>query len=224
MKRTAKELWDAVGGLSNASKMPGWSFGTSAEDCPIGSILRPIKGSGCNGCYALKGMYIFPVVRKAHANRMKILLADIITWQENMTELIRYKYRNKIGDDRVFRWHDSGDLQGVEHLSAIVAIAESLPDIRFWLPTKEYGLIRAWEWYFPANLAVRVSAPMIGAEMVPIEGTVSSTIDSGKGFECTSTLDANGQVLPTGHPDKGKCRECRACWDNSVLSVDYHLH
>jgi hypothetical protein len=206
------EMEKAVGGLSNPSKMPGLSYGTPAAACPIGSILRANKGTVCEKCYAHKGMYVFPNVKEAQARRLKILLSDIVSWQENMINLLRFKYRNKTGNDRVFRWHDSGDLQGREHLAAIVAIAEALPDIRFWLPTKEYALIRAWEWYFPANLTVRVSAPMRGHTVPVIEGTVSSTVGSGTGYACPA------------YSQGGECHDCRACWDFSVESVDYPLH
>ena len=57
-----------------------------------------------------------------------------------------------------------------------------------------------------------------------IHGTVGSTVGAGTGFGCTATLDETGNVLPTGHPDKGKCRDCRACWDKTVEYVDYPKH
>lgn len=209
------ELEHAVGGLSNPSKMPGLSYGTPAKNCPIGSILRKVKDSVCSICYAHKGMYVFRCVREAQERRLKILLADMDGWRKNMTALLAAKYAKKTGDDKVFRWHDSGDLQNAEHLSAIVQIAKDLPGIRFWLPTKEYSLIRKWilaHGSFPENLAVRVSAPMLGAEMVSIPGTVSSTVGSGKGFACEA------------YTRGGKCGDCRACWKKEIVSVDYPRH
>lgn len=214
MKTSERE--QAVGGLSKPSKMPGFSYGTPAKDCIVGSILRTRSGSVCSKCYARKGMYVFPNVRNAQAKRLAILSANLDNWRENMTELIRFKYRRKVGSDRVFRWHDSGDIQSPEHLSAIVQIALDIPDIRFWIPTKEYGIVRRWlasnPGGFPANLIVRVSAPMIGAEPNPIPGTVSSTVGAGTGFACGA------------YQNGGKCGDCRACWDISVESVDYPQH
>ncbi len=207
-----KDLAASVGGLSNPSKMPGFSYGTPAKDCPVGSILRQKAGSVCSKCYAHKGMYVFPNVKAAQAKRLKILLGDIEGWRKNMTELLSRKYAKR---EKVFRWHDSGDLQGWEHLSAIVQIAEELSDFRFWLPTKEYALVRKWIRVFgsfPANLAVRVSAPMIGAEMVAIPGTVSSTVGSGEGFSCPA------------YTQGGECKDCRSCWNAEVPSVDYPQH
>jgi len=213
MKRTVKELTEAVGGLSNPSKMPGLSYGTPAPDCLIGSILRKKKGSVCEKCYAHKGMYVFPVVKDAQGRRLEILSTDLETWRKDMTELLSRKYAKKVWPDNVFRWHDSGDLQNISHLDAIVQIAKDLPGIRFWIPTKEYGVVRK---YFrdhkrPKNLLVRVSAPMIGQKDLPGFEHIS-TVGTGEGYSCPA------------YSQDGKCGDCRACWDNSVYSVDYPQH
>lgn len=205
------ELERLVGGLSNPSKMPGFSYGTPARECMIGSILRSVKGSVCSKCYAYKGMYSFPVVQAAQYRRLETM-ENLSEWTANMTELLSRKYAKKAASEKYFRWHDSGDLRSVEHLSAIVQIANNLPGINFWLPTKEYAIVRAYPYYFPANLTVRVSAPMIGKKMVSILGTVSSTVGAGKGFRCPAPSQ------------NGKCGDCRACWKPKVSNVDYHQH
>jgi hypothetical protein len=65
-----------------------------------------------------------------------------------------------------FRWHDSGDLQDVAHLAKLVEIARALPDIKFWLPIREYGIIASFlrTDSIPENLIVRLSAYMIEGE------------------------------------------------------------
>jgi ubiquinone biosynthesis O-methyltransferase len=45
--------------------------------------------------------------------------------------------------DRYFRLFDSGDLQGVHHFKNIIALARHVPDVRMWLPTREYAVVRA---------------------------------------------------------------------------------
>lgn len=154
-------------------------------------------------------MYVFPVVQKAQEKRLLILSSSLGDWAANMTELLARKYANR---EKVFRWHDSGDLQSPEHLDAIVTIAKNLPDIRFWLPTKEYALVRAYGKPFPANLTVRVSAPMIGETLPAIAGTVRSTVGAGIGYACKAPSQG------------GHCGDCRACWTPSVVSVDYAKH
>jgi hypothetical protein len=59
-----------------------------------------------------------------------------------------------------FRWHDSGDVQDVDHLLKIFAVCKLTPETRHWLPTRE-----AWTKDFldqvPSNLTLRFSMPMI---------------------------------------------------------------
>jgi hypothetical protein len=157
-------------------------------------------------------MYVFPNVQDAQQNRLDILLADLDTWKRDMRDLIDRKYARKTGDDRVFRWHDSGDVQSREHLDAIVWIAEQLPTIDFWLPTKEYAITRAYGRPFPDNLVVRVSAPSIGRATELPEGTQGSTVGAGTGFECGA------------YTRGGECGPCRACWKKDVKWVDYPQH
>lgn len=210
------ELERLVGGLSTPSKMPGFAYGLPASECIMGKFLATLENGVCKFCYAKKGMYVFRVVREAQARRLKILREDMHAWMRAMVSLLEKKYARKVGDERVFRWHDSGDLQSVEHLSAIVQIAKALPSILFWLPTHEPKMIRdylAAGNSFPDNLTVRISAPVVGQESFRLpKGTVGSTVGSGKGWACPARMQGNA------------CQACRACWQKSVESVDYPLH
>jgi len=115
-----------------------------------------------------------------------------------------------------FRWFDSGDLQSVAMLNYIVRIARATPDVQHWLPTREYGIVRKWLGLhggeFPANLTVRVSAPMVGGPAPNIPGTVSSGVDDSGGHSCPA------------YTQQGKCGDCRACWNPDVNHVTYPKH
>jgi len=213
--KTIKEAEAYVGGLSKPNKMPGFAIGLPASRCKTGSKLRNVKGSVCSDCYACKGFYkAYKSVAEAQENRFKSLY-DLPVWVEAMTFLI-----NKRSDKhKVFRWHDSGDLQSMEHLHAIVHVALNTPSVRHWLPTKEYKLIQEYleHWTFPSNLTVRVSMAMKGKapsetqkEMWPC----TSTVDSGTGFSCPVKSGTEGCDT----------YNCRACWDRSVENVNYHSH
>lgn len=208
-----KALEQLVGGLSNPSKMPGLAYGTPATDCKVGGVLHAVKGSVCNKCYARKGMYVFPVVKKAQAKRMEILSSDLDAWRENITTLLARKYAKKAAPDNVFRWHDSGDIVNLEHLSAIIQIAKDLPGIDFWIPSKEYAVIRqAFRTLeIPSNLIIRVSEPMIGQANLS-DFLHTSTVGTGNGFPCEA------------YTRGGKCGDCRACWDKEIPSIDYPQH
>ena len=103
-----KEAWDLIGGLSKPSKMPGWAIGIPAKECKTGAKLVKTPGSVCEGCYALKGCYVFPVVQAAQYKRLAAI--DNPLWVAAMALLINSK------KSKVFRWHDSGDVQTEEHL------------------------------------------------------------------------------------------------------------
>ena len=193
--------------------MPCHGYGLSAFKCRTGGKLAQIDGSVCQKCYALRGHYLYPSTIKAHAVRMAAVAQDIDAWTLDMIDLIR-----KVEHSGHFRWHDSGDLQSPGHLHAICLIAKELPSIKFWLPTKEYDWIAAYPHKFPSNLVVRVSAPTIGwafpAGYVCDNGEVlvTSSVGSGRGRQCPAPVQGN------------KCGTCRACWDKSVVNVDYNKH
>lgn len=210
---SAKELAAAVGGLSTPSKMPCLSYGLPAAECKLGSFLRKVLGSTCSKCFAHKGMYGFPAVQKAQYRRLEALRADLDLWKTSMARLLQLKLK---GEHEVFRWHDSGDLQGEDHLEAIVWIAKQLPHVRFWLPTRERGMVSVWlkaNKAFPSNLTVRISAAMIGEMPLFPEGTVGSAVGlEGPGvFQCPAPQQGN------------KCGSCRSCWSKtSVVSYTEH--
>ena len=124
MFKNKKQAEEIVGTLSKPSKMPGYAYSTPAKRCLIGQKMRNVVGSICAFCYALKGRYVFPNVQKAMEKRFASLTNDL--WVDAMTYLI-----GKVKNPH-FRWHDSGDLQGVWHIEKIVKIAKNLPHISFW--------------------------------------------------------------------------------------------
>jgi len=202
--------------FSKPSKMPCHTFSTPAQACITGSKLRLIKGSVCSDCYALKGNYRFPHVKAPRETNLAAILGDLQSWRVQMIEMLRST--EKTG---YFRWHDSGDLQSYDHLLAIVDIARALPEIRFWLPTKEKqflsrlrrdtksGVVQP----LPANLTIRLSMAMIDEAphgAWPQTSTVHSTTPHGH------TCGA--------YQNKGKCGPCRTCWDATIPNVSYPQH
>ena len=196
-----KEAWALVGGLSKPSKMPGWSIGIPAKECNTGSKLVNVKGSVCEGCYALKGCYVFAVVQKAQYKRLEAIQHP--DWVEAMATLINSKKPD------VFRWHDSGDVQDVDHLEKIFKVCELTPEKRHWMPTRE-AWIKDHMHKAPANLVVRFSSPMVD------QGPVKS-------WPNTSTVSTKSRTCPA--PDNNnECGDCRACWDPLVKNIEYGKH
>ena len=196
-----KEAWTLVGGLSKPSKMPGWSIGIPAKECKTGKKLRQIKNSVCEGCYALKGCYVFKVVQEAQYKRLEAIQHP--DWVLAMATLINSKKPD------VFRWHDSGDVQDVDHLNKIFEVCRLTPEKRHWMPTRE-AWIKDHMHKAPANLVVRFSSPMID------QGPVKSWAN-------TSTVSTKSRTCPA--PDNNnECGSCRACWDPLVKNIEYGKH
>ena len=201
------------GTLTQTSKMPCKSYSLPTESCQTGYRMAQIKGSICSSCYADKGFY------RAYANTIKpaqFARLDAINdplWVEGMVALI--------GNDSYFRFHDSGDLQGVDHLRKIAQIADRLPKCLFWLPTREYAMIKQYIDQFgalPSNLIVRLSAMYPDKPVVipkSLQGFANITASN------VHTSKPMGQTCVA--PDQGgACVDCRACWTNAVIS--YKLH
>jgi len=198
-----QEAWKIVGGLSRPSKMPGWSYGLPAAECKTGQLLVDVVGSTCEGCYATKGCYVFPVVQAAQYRRLESIVKP--EWVDAMALLINSKKPD------VFRWHDSGDVQDEAHLYKIFEVCELSPEKRHWLPTRE-----AWTNKYldqaPGNLTIRFSMPMVDQE--PAGSWLNTS---------TVVTTAGGRTCPA--PDQGNvCGDCRACWDPSVKNVAYGKH
>jgi hypothetical protein len=203
---------DLVGGLSAPSKMPCRSYSIPAQYCKTGAKLVSVKNSVCSKCYALKGFYNMPNVRNALQKRFNSINKP--EWVDAMTIAIAGKETSGY-----FRWHDSGDIQSVEHLRKICQIAINLPSIKFWLPTREYSFVTQYKKQFgdiPSNLTIRLSSLMINGNaptgIAKILGLTTSGVSKDNSFTCPASNQDN------------KCLSCRACWDKSVKNVSYKLH
>lgn len=196
--------------ISKTSKMPCGSFSLPAQECKTGGVLAKIPGSVCHDCYALKGNYRFPNVKKPRYENLE-LINDLPRFEKTMID-----YLTKNEKSGFFRWHDSGDLQSIDHLKSIIFIAAVLPHIKFWLPTKEKQILNEATRQglaIPDNLIIRLSMPMV--DMAPIDtGFLTSTVHTGApfGHECGA------------YKNEGKCGTCRTCWNAEVKNVSYKKH
>lgn len=203
--------------LSDTSKMPCKSWSVTALACSIGSKLAQVAGSVCHGCYALKGFYRMPSVANVLHNRLSIMALP--GWHKKMVAKIKSEEKSGF-----FRWFDSGDLQSLKNLKDIVRIALALPRIRFWLPTKEYGIASEYfELYgfFPQNLTVRLSGYMVDK---PGPNSLAENMGLTTSEVHGKESDAQGKHLCPSSSQGNKCLDCRACWNSSIQTVVYRLH
>lgn len=229
-----------VGSLGFPSKMPGTSYGLPAAACKIGSKLAKIPGTVCSICYALSGGAKYQMPRAALGQRKRLAAITHSMWVEAMVFLLVHVHSGPIkvdlgiagvrllrkGGSRFrwnvpgfHRWHDSGDLQSVEHLANICEVACRTPRIKHWVPTQEIGMVRAYiarGGVVPANLVIRLS---------------SVSFDDGprRAWPHTSAVYSGIAPLSPGHgcpahDQHNECRGCRACWSPDVAHVLYKMH
>ena len=193
-----KEAKKITGGLSRATKMPEGSYNLPASMCQTGAKLRLIPGTPCHGCYAFKFRYNFSDVKKALARRLASLVHP--RWTEAMTVLVKKK--------KHFRWHDSGDIQSVEHLKKIFEVCNNTPKTMHWLPTQERKYLPLGS--YPANLTIRLSNSKNNSKPGNAWTHWSTVVDSGG--DCRASKQGN------------KCGSCRRCWSRDVKHVTYPKH
>ena len=219
--KTIKQAESIASKMSKPSKMPGPSYGLPSSRCKTGSKLKSVKGSVCYGCYAADDWdwagqtkrytnYAFKNVKTANARRFESIHDPL--WVPAMIFMIRKR------KPEYFRWHDTGDLQSVEHLENIAKVCRATPNTKHWLPTREYRTVLNWREQYeePDNLCIRASAHMIGKE-------------APKNLGCSSMVFNHGE-MPSGATEceaykrEASCGPCRACWDKSVATIGYPYH
>ncbi len=227
------------GKLGAPSKMPGFAFGLSAFKCQRGEILAQDPNSPCAHCYARSNFYLTKdTVREAHERRLQGLTHP--EWVLAMVTLIVNEVDR---NDPYFRWHDSGDLQGVWHLANIVDVCRQTPWVNYWLPTHEPFMVREYlervkrneALSIPPNLCIRVSAD--GMDQPPthaegLEGVRTSTVHHGHGNarvvqvsdRRNDSVECKSYLRSKKPGSAGVCGSCRACWNTDVINVSYPMH
>lgn len=224
---TVREAESIAGTLGHPSKMPGFSYGISAQLCHTGSQLRKIPGSVCSACYAMTDWYrSWRPLLQGHARREAGIRHP--RWVDAMVAMITTRCN---APDNWFRFHDSGDIRGVWHLRNIAEVARRTPEVNYWLPTREYAMVSEFlrTQTIPPNLTIRLSAHMIDSDPVlPVElqHLPTSTVS-------TVSMYASGVKIVEGKASiecravearDNKCGDCRACWTPSVRNVSYPQH
>ena len=109
----------------------------------------------------------------------------------------------------VFRWHDSGDVQDLNHLQKIYEVCRLTPTKKHWMPTRE-AWIKDHLQDKPNNLVIRFSAPMVD-QRAPASWPNSSEV-------------VNSNASCPAPKQNNECRDCRQCWDASIKTVSYGKH
>lgn len=197
--------------LSKTSKLGTKSWSLQAlETCP-GSVGADGKlVDACSGCYATTGMYHFGAVKQVRADNKEDWKRE--AWVVDMVAALK--------KDGYFRWFDSGDMYSMDLAEKMLAIMESTPGTKHWLPTRMHKFPK-----FQAIIARMQALPnvMVRPSSDAVDGTYTAGVHG-------STILPEGAPVPAGvkvckAPEQdGKCLDCRECYSKDVPVIGYVAH
>lgn len=216
-----KQAWNIVGGLSFTSKMPGASWGLPASRCQRGELLKKIENSVCAKCYAERHRYAWRQTQQAYERRFE-RMGDP-QWLDAMETLVRHYCTIAVP---YFRFFDSGDLQSEEQYMHLVELACRVPEVRFWLPTRETRMLKRTSVFIPKNLVVRVSSSLLGGSRIASFSHTSAVLGKDLKLSWPLLVEHNDERVHfcPAPLQNNECGSCRACWSKDVEHVVYLEH
>ena len=211
--------------LTATSSMPCRSWSLPAQkSCPASklSIVKLGANAVCEECYAMAGFYRMNNVRDAQASRFAWVMDSLVNNDGNefVSALVRMITDdvNERGEP-IFRVHDSGDLFNHAYVSAWGRIADALPDVQFWIPTRSHSLPMLLESIRKLaarpNVVVRPSALAFN-ELPPVVDGLAAGTTVIRSLPVLDTLPGV-RLCPKTDPRDGRsnCEDCRSCFDGS---------
>jgi hypothetical protein len=211
------------GSVTSTSKMPCDSYSLPTVSCITGFRMSKIAGSVCSHCYADKGFYAMYANNVQPAQHARLDSVWRAMDNEEAAQLWISAIVALIGNQTAFRWHDSGDLQGIQHLRLICIVCEATPNTMHWLPTREYSQVKDYIAQYgalPDNLTIRLSAMYPDKPVI-----IPLSLQGIAGIETSNVHKNNapiGQVCNAPN-NGGKCGDCRLCFTRSG-PVSYEMH
>lgn len=212
---------DSLVKLSKVAKLgtPSWSL-QALNTCPASiNVNTGELVDACKGCYASFGQYNYSNVKAPR---------EFNKWAWEQPNFVA-EFVAALDGVKNFRWFDSGDMYSLELAYKIELIMQLTPKTKHWLPTRMYKfkkfhavLNRMQEL---ENVVVRLSSDSVMGERVDVPlaldiDTQSTIIPEQyiKGFE------VDGAFICKAPEQKGKCLECRACYDKDIKVIAYVGH
>ena len=173
----------------------GWSLPAHWVTLPNGDRFNTCPNAGVCGafCYAKNGTYQFPEVKKAHIDKLMMVLFHRDKWKRIMIyELQKPKYYRKY-----IRIHDAGDFFSESYAKDWIDIINYSKNCKFYTYTKEVELFKCkLKDSIPSNLTIIYS----------FGGKQDNMIDKDKDRHSDVFPDYNDMInagyFPMGDDDK----------------------
>jgi len=125
-----------------------------------------------------------------------------------------------------FRIHDSGDFFNARYARAWMEVCRLLPRKKFWAPTRSYQQPNGILPIFDPLLAVlreMAQLPNVCIRPSALDFGNAAPIVIGLHAGSTAGNDAEAFQCPA-HLQDNECGDCRHCWENKTVSVNYQIH
>lgn len=169
------------------------------------------------GCYAKKGNWLFPNVKKSLQDNLDIFVSDPDYF---FNEIIN-KLNNGDMLYKFFRWHSSGDIVNPRYLEGMIKVAEACPQTKFLCFTKKFFIV---------NNAVK-NGVEIPSNLHIVFSAWDNTFKVPNPYNFPVTYvrfkdpSRNADIPEYAIPCVGKCAECKACWSlEKGQSVVFNQH
>jgi hypothetical protein len=118
----------------------GWTLPAHWQTLTNGEKFNTCPSAGiCAAfCYAKNGTYNFSNVRKAHIEKLELVLNEPIKWKSLMNE----ELKKKKYIDKYIRIHDAGDFYNIEYALQWIDIANDNQQCIFYAYTKEVDMFK----------------------------------------------------------------------------------
>jgi hypothetical protein len=164
----------------------------------------------CKGCYATGGNYRFSNVKAPRESNK--LDWQRLEWVDDMVQAL--------GNDRYFRWFDSGDMYSLGLAEKMLEVMIRTPWVSHWLPTRMHKFPKFMlvldQMQKLKNVSVRFSSDSVQGQYT--KGLHGSVIVP------TPQDVKKGMKLCEAYLNEGKCDGCRACYDKKVKVIAYPAH
>lgn len=207
------------------------AFDIPAITCILGSILAGIPGTICSVCYARVGRFLTP-------NKARIMYQSFQNLKHpRWVEAFNWVFKNEYKYDE-FRWFSSGDLQGTWMLRNIANIALANPDIKFWLPTHEVGMVMRYVFeekgIIPENLVIKISDTFLDEDfrVSPFENEIKlmnqirelpySNMFGEIGMSGVTTVEGEANC-PADKTSPPQCGDCHLCNKPGIVNLKHKV-
>lgn len=118
----------------------GWTLPAHYVTLTNGTKFNCCPNAGICGafCYAKSGTYMFSNVKKAHIQKLELVLNHRQDWKRMINEELKLKKY----DGKYIRIHDAGDFFNIEYALDWVEIAQNNPQCIFYAYTKEVNMFK----------------------------------------------------------------------------------